>query len=671
MLHFNLRLFTMMNIRVKLLVAIILYQFFLFVHAQGLIDVRHYSIEDGLSQNIVQDMLQDDDGYIWLATWNGLEKYDGYTFKNYKSYPTDAIKLKYNRMVQVIKGSDHTLWCHTYDDKVYLFDTQRERFEDVFVYHPQIEECDLVEKLIPLNNGIVWVVASDGNLWRIDEADYQKDNGVIFLSSGSVPQHGNHVYSVVLDAYNNEWILTDKGCFVYGKRELSDKRDFKYAVSLNHQFYMATSSGEIVLYTSKGGIKEVNFERIDWDIMGLLALKDGKMGVITKRGVIVVDTYNNHVENILIDKSSSDISPSGFFQSTDNKLWMFNGKSNVVCCDLKHNDATWPMTFWLAGAAWYSLFYYDYYMYTLDKDFLRERALPFMEQAALFYEDFLKEGNDGKYIFNPSYSPENNPANSSSQACVNATMDVMAANGLLRSVIEASQILGVNQDKIPVWKAMQEKMPSYMLNENGEIREWMWKDLQDNHKHRHASHLFGLYDFHDPLIMGNQDLIEGCKRAINRRMEIRRQDNGGIMAFGMVQLAFAACALGETEMAYDMLVWLGNSYWNNNLVSTHDPKKTFNLDICGGYPSLVMKMMVYSEPGVISLLPCKPVQWKNGTIKGIALRGGILLQELVWHEKEVKATLLSKINQTVKIQLQGIDKQEIALKAGEPVTVVF
>lgn len=337
MLHFNLRLFTMMNIRVKLLVAIILYQFFLFVHAQGLIDVRHYSIEDGLSQNIVQDMLQDDDGYIWLATWNGLEKYDGYTFKNYKSYPTDAIKLKYNRMVQVIKGSDHTLWCHTYDDKVYLFDTQRERFEDVFVYHPQIEECDLVEKLIPLNNGIVWVVASDGNLWRIDEADYQKDNGVIFLSSGSVPQHGNHVYSVVLDAYNNEWILTDKGCFVYGKRELSDKRDFKYAVSLNHQFYMATSSGEIVLYTSKGGIKEVNFERIDWDIMGLLALKDGKMGVITKRGVIVVDTYNNHVENILIDKSSSDISPSGFFQSTDNKLWMFNGKSNVVCCDLKHN----------------------------------------------------------------------------------------------------------------------------------------------------------------------------------------------------------------------------------------------------------------------------------------------------------------------------------------------
>ena len=336
-----------------------------------------------------------------------------------------------------------------------------------------------------------------------------------------------------------------------------------------------------------------------------------------------------------------------------------------------HFDATWPMTFWVTGAAWYSLFYYDYYMYTLDKEFLQKRALPFMEQAALFYEDFLKEGADGKYVFNPSYSPENHPANHPSQACINATMDVMAANALLRSVIEASQVLGVNQDKIPVWESMQAKMPSYMLNENGEIREWMWKDLQDNHKHRHASHLFGLYDFHDPLIMKDKDLLEGCKRAVNRRMEIRRQDNGGIMAFGMIQLAFSACALGESETAYDMLTWLGNSYWNNNMVSTHDPKKTFNLDICGGYPSLVMKMLVYSEPGLISLLPCKPQQWRSGHINGVALRGGIIVQELSWNEKEVKVTLLSKIDQNVKIQLREAEMQEIVLKADTPATFNF
>ncbi len=332
-----------------------------------------------------------------------------------------------------------------------------------------------------------------------------------------------------------------------------------------------------------------------------------------------------------------------------------------------HWDATWPMTFWTVGAAWYSLFYYDYYLYTLDEDFLRNRALPFMEQAALFYEDFLKEEKDGKYIFNPSYSPENHPANSKSQACINATMEIMGANGLLRTVIEASRVLGVNEDKIPVWQAMLAKIPPYELNENGEIREWMWNDLKDNHNHRHASQLFGLYDLHDPLIMNNEALRMGCKRTIDRRMEIRRQDNGGIMAFGMCQLAFTSAALGETETTFDMLKWLGNSYWNNNLVSTHDPKKTFNVDICGGYPSLVMKMLVYSEPGVISLLPCTPEEWSKGTIKGVALRGGIRMEALNWSGQGVQVLLISKTDQTVKLELRGQQKKEISLKAGEPV----
>lgn len=336
-----------------------------------------------------------------------------------------------------------------------------------------------------------------------------------------------------------------------------------------------------------------------------------------------------------------------------------------------HFDATWPMTFWSVGAAWYSLFYYDYYLYTQDKDFLKNRALPFMEQSAMFYEDFLIEGEDGKYIFSPSYSPENNPLNRPSQACINATMEVMGVNGLLRTIIEASQIIGTNKDKISKWKSMLAKMPTYELNKDGEIREWLWKDFQDNHNHRHASHLFGLYDLHDPLIMGNEALKNGCKKAIEQRMKIRRQENGGIMAFGMVHLAFAASALGETETAFDMLKWLGNNYWNNNMVSNHDPKCTFNLDISGGYPSLIMKMLVYSEPNVISLLPSTPKEWADGTIKGVALRGGIIMKELSWNSKEINATLVSKTNQIVKVFLKGKFVNEISLKADKPIIVRY
>ena len=67
-----------------------------------------------------------------------------------------------------------------------------------------------------------------------------------------------------------------------------------------------------------------------------------------------------------------------------------------------HFDQTWPMTFWTAGAAWVSQFFYDYYLFTGDQEFLRNRALPFMKEAALFYEDFLLEGSDGRLLFSPA-----------------------------------------------------------------------------------------------------------------------------------------------------------------------------------------------------------------------------------------------------------------------------
>ena len=72
----------MMNTKVKLLLTIIWCHLLPVLSAQEMINVRHYSIEDGLSQNIVQDMLQDNDGYIWLATWNGLEKFDVFVVIN-------------------------------------------------------------------------------------------------------------------------------------------------------------------------------------------------------------------------------------------------------------------------------------------------------------------------------------------------------------------------------------------------------------------------------------------------------------------------------------------------------------------------------------------------------------------------------------------------------------
>ena len=107
------------------------------------------------------------------------------------------------------------------------------------------------------------------------------------------------------------------------------------------------------------------------------------------------------------------------------------------------------------------------------------------------------------------------------------------------------------------------------------------------------------------------------------------------------------------------------------MVSTHDPGKTFNVDICGGYPSLVMKMLAYAEPGLVSLLPCTPREWSEGSLKGAALRGGIVINDLSWSGENVTATLVSRIDQTVKVELRGQYVEDIELKAGMPQTISF
>ncbi len=328
-----------------------------------------------------------------------------------------------------------------------------------------------------------------------------------------------------------------------------------------------------------------------------------------------------------------------------------------------HFDATWPMTFWTGGAGWYSMFYFDYFLYTGDTAFLKNRALPFMEKAVDFYEDFLIKDKDGKYIMVPSYSPENNPSNIPFQASVNATMDFMIAKQLLRNIIAASEITGEYGDRIPGWKAMLDAMPAYELNDAGELREWMWPGVEENHAHRHVSHLYALFDIMDPEFRDNPDLVNGARLVINEKMNYRRSTNGGEMAFGLAQLGFAAAMLGDEQTCYKILGWLSTRYWNNNMVTTHDPGSLFNLDLSGGYPALLSKMMVYSEPGLVSLLPAMPAELGPGTVKGLLLRGGTKVDMMSWDNDRVRLELSTPYEREFALRLPG-DISRIRVNGG-------
>jgi hypothetical protein len=323
--------------------------------------------------------------------------------------------------------------------------------------------------------------------------------------------------------------------------------------------------------------------------------------------------------------------------------------------------------FWVGGAAWAAHFFYDYYLYTGDRKYLAEHALPFMEKAAVFFEDYLIEGPDGKYVFTPTQSPENTPSNSSSQASFNATMSVAAAKELLGNLITASRELGANQEKIPVWQGMLEKMPDYMISEEGAVKEWLTPALEDNHDHRHSSQLYPLFDGMPEEIAQSPELQAAFRRLIELKLDRHWSDwesQGGFMSFGLVQTGQAAASLGNKELAYRSLLPLINHYWFSSLASTHNYKSLFNMDISGGMPAVIIKMLVASEPGRIQLLPALPDAWPSGTIEGVLCRGQVEIEKLQWRTGGISLTLVSAEEQEIVLQAPS-EIEDLTVKKGE------
>ena len=101
----------------KPVITILLYLFTPMLFGQSLINMKHYSVQDGLSQKNVHNFIQDDNGYIWMSTWNGLERFDGYSFYNYKTYPESPIRISNHRFTKIKKSSLNNIWCLTYDKR--------------------------------------------------------------------------------------------------------------------------------------------------------------------------------------------------------------------------------------------------------------------------------------------------------------------------------------------------------------------------------------------------------------------------------------------------------------------------------------------------------------------------------------------------------------------------
>ena len=139
---------------------------------------------------------------------NGLNKFDGYTFKNYKAFPGDGCTLTSNRLAKITQTQTCDIWCQTYDLRIYLFDSRREKFIDILrPYENEKQQTYAVQNVYTLPKGVSWIVCDRG-AFRIDEQAYkaQEGEGITLYNIEEKNLKGDQIITIFQDSDGDEWI---------------------------------------------------------------------------------------------------------------------------------------------------------------------------------------------------------------------------------------------------------------------------------------------------------------------------------------------------------------------------------------------------------------------------------------------------------------------------------
>jgi len=318
--------------------------------------------------------------------------------------------------------------------------------------------------------------------------------------------------------------------------------------------------------------------------------------------------------------------------------------------------------FFPAGAAWLCQHAWEHYDFTRDESFLKETAYPLMKEAALFWIDYLIEDEKGYLVSCPSYSPEHGGISGG------AAMDHQIAWDLLNNCVQASDVLGIDDEFKQIATVVRNKILPPQIGDWGQLQEWK-EDVDDpNDNHRHVSHLFALYPGKQITVEHTPELAEAAK------VSLKSRGDGGTGWSLAWKVNFWA-RLKDGDHAYLLLqrllrpsanqgmdyVNLGGSY--SNLLCAHPP---FQLDGNMGGCAGIAEMLLQSHDGIIELLPALPLVWKRGEVKGLVARGGFVI-DIKWENNELLGAKIKSLAGR-EIPVKYKDKTfNVSLHSGEEI----
>jgi len=222
----------------------------------------HYSVEDGLPQQVV-DIIQDKKGQIWIATWNGLCRFDGYRFVNYLSDPFSSYYIRNNRIDRIREDKYGHIWALSYDGVAHCFDPQTENFTGI----PDIPEFEqfsfIVTQIVPMPSGKVWLISEKSGCICVVDSTLKKE--LYHIENKRLKSEKVRV--AYEDHQQRTWLLTDNGVamiapghtepVIFFSEDYQAPRElwqsFHSVLELDNEIWFGSNNGRIWKYNKEDG----------------------------------------------------------------------------------------------------------------------------------------------------------------------------------------------------------------------------------------------------------------------------------------------------------------------------------------------------------------------------------------------------------------------------------
>jgi alpha-L-fucosidase 2 len=292
-----------------------------------------------------------------------------------------------------------------------------------------------------------------------------------------------------------------------------------------------------------------------------------------------------------------------------------------------------PSGDWTSFPGWMGQHYWEHYLHTQDREYLRNVAYPFMKEVALFHLDNLIEYPGRNYLVHglPEYSPENsffyrdNGVRLQGQASLGTTMSRAIIGELFANTAQAAALLGVDDSLAADLQRARFRLSPYQVGRYGQLQEWLEDFEEESPGHRHLSHLYPVYPGYEITRSSNPVLFAAAKKSLERRLENHMLLTGWANAWALC----LAARFGDQKMTSELLEQFASRFLLSNLFSTH-PRQggntaCFQIDGNFGFVAGVAELLMQSHEDGIHLLPAKPENWRTGHIKGLRARGAFLV----------------------------------------------